>query len=100
VAIPGPTVPVIIRSNLAMLKKAPYTQWGTHEVLAFFEEACLSENYTGLVNAKQITGRMVGNMHTVSDWQAVGIVKYGDIRKLLKATSQPPFDGTKKDYLS
>jgi len=99
-AMPGHTLPVIIRTNLAVLKRSPYMQWGPSEVLAFFEETRLSENYAALINGKQLTGRVLGGMHTVADWQALGIVKYGDIRKLLKATTQAPFDGTKKEYLS
>jgi len=95
----GQRYPVLIRTNLAMLKQQPLLQWTQADVLAFFDELHLSMSYAQVVSSKQLTGKKLAEIHTVEDWRAVGVLKYGDIRKLLKGTSQPPFDGSKKEYL-
>lgn len=106
-------LPVLIRTNLAVLKKLPLLQWTQQDVrsppsppshhskvIMWFGELRLSSNYSTLINERQVTGKVVNMMHSIQDWQLLGIHKYGDIRKLLKATSQPPFDGSKKEYVT
>ena len=64
----------------------------------WFAELGLSDTYAELVRAKQLTGRRLAQFHSLDDWRQIGIWKVGDVRKLLKATAQPPFDGSLPGY--
>eukprot|EP01128_Nolandella_sp_AFSM9_P002346 TRINITY_DN12712_c0_g1_i2.p1 TRINITY_DN12712_c0_g1~~TRINITY_DN12712_c0_g1_i2.p1 ORF type:complete len:246 (+),score=63.81 TRINITY_DN12712_c0_g1_i2:106-843(+) len=86
---PGPPVVPLTRYQTLAVKNPQ--QWTIDDVALWFSELRLSDNYMMVVRNNNLVGERLMRLHTVNDWKTIGIWKYGDVRKILKATCQPPF---------
>jgi len=96
--LPSEEPDLVVRKNVLLLAKH-VNVWTVQEVQNWSTELRLSIDCRQQIQAAQLDGRHLLSMKTYDDWRKIGIYKFGDIRKLLKATKQPPFNppATNKD---
>jgi len=96
--MPNEEPDLVVRKNITLLSKHVNT-WSIADVQLWLTELHLAVDYRAQIAAGQIDGRRLTGIKSYDEWKKVGVTKFGDARKLLKAAKQPPFNppSTNKD---